>query len=158
MMVGNENPVWSANANVKFTIRSYYDLLRFRKSKVNWDRIIWNSYNLPRHSFIMWLVVKGRLKTKQLLLKGHDYCWCLRVVYQYWKIYWSPILSMPRIQPGLEFSLAKDGSKAYSGWVAEGMELDTKELQRQRHNLEISEKCSCSYTLYGLEGTKHQDL
>lgn len=29
--------------------------------------MVWNKHNMPRHSFILWLTVKGRLKTKSML-------------------------------------------------------------------------------------------
>lgn len=31
------------------------------------NRLVWNSTSLPRHSFILWLIMIGRLKTRQFL-------------------------------------------------------------------------------------------
>ena len=48
-------------------LQNIYASLRPRGEVVNWSRTIWESWSLPRHSFILWLAVKGKLKTKDRL-------------------------------------------------------------------------------------------
>ncbi|GKV47540.1 hypothetical protein SLEP1_g54437 [Rubroshorea leprosula] len=59
--------VWRPTVAGGFSIASCYNLLRVKQPKVNWHRLVWSSGNFPLHSFILWLVVRGRLKTKVLL-------------------------------------------------------------------------------------------
>jgi hypothetical protein len=44
-----------------------YDYLRFRSSQVHWRRVIWEPWSLPRFSFILWLAILGRLRTRDRL-------------------------------------------------------------------------------------------
>ncbi|XP_057248228.1 uncharacterized protein LOC130590211 [Beta vulgaris subsp. vulgaris] len=35
--------------------------------KVDWHHWVWNSYNVPKHSFIAWMLMLGKLKTRERL-------------------------------------------------------------------------------------------
>ena len=48
--------------------RSAYCSLRPPGTKVSWVRVVWEAWALPKHSFILWLAIKGRLKTKDRLV------------------------------------------------------------------------------------------
>ncbi|XP_074321133.1 uncharacterized protein LOC141657712 [Silene latifolia] len=37
--------------------------------KVPWAKSVWNRFNIPRHSFILWLIYQGRLLTLDRLIK-----------------------------------------------------------------------------------------
>ncbi|XP_056694811.1 uncharacterized protein [Spinacia oleracea] len=54
---------WWSYSPPKSTSCSGYKWLQDPYSKVNWDRWVWNRLNVPRHSFICWLAVLGRLRT-----------------------------------------------------------------------------------------------
>lgn len=52
-----------------FSIASCYELLRVKSEKVQWRNLVWAKSVFPRHGFIFWLAVKGRLKTKDLIAR-----------------------------------------------------------------------------------------
>ncbi|XP_022015064.1 uncharacterized protein LOC110914582 [Helianthus annuus] len=48
--------------------------IRYKESEVNWCNIVWFSQCIPRHVFMMWLVIKGKLLTQDKILKW-DLSW-----------------------------------------------------------------------------------
>ena len=44
-----------------------YDFFRPVGSIVSWDRVVWEQWSLPKYSFILWLAVLGKLKTRDRL-------------------------------------------------------------------------------------------
>lgn len=54
----NNQGTFSANAHEYF---------RFKSVSIQWDGMVWESWSLPRHSFILWLVALGKLKTRDRL-------------------------------------------------------------------------------------------
>ncbi|KAM6557968.1 hypothetical protein CsatA_027207 [Cannabis sativa] len=38
-------------------------------NRVNWSKEVWNRLNTPKHSFVFWLAVQNRLKTRDRLLR-----------------------------------------------------------------------------------------
>lgn len=50
--------------NGKFYTSLAYDWLRHKRDKKPWMSLIWRTYIPPKHSFIMWLAMRGRLNTK----------------------------------------------------------------------------------------------
>ncbi|XP_074265050.1 uncharacterized protein LOC141587466 [Silene latifolia] len=57
---------WLQNQQV-YTIRSGYDWLGSPCMKVPWAKFVWDSGALPKISFIGWLVMQGRLLTRERL-------------------------------------------------------------------------------------------
>ena len=56
-----------------------YGALRPSGNNVNWSKVIWETWALPKHSFFLWLAIKKRLKTKDRLifvLDDPDCCFC----------------------------------------------------------------------------------
>ncbi|KAM6560070.1 hypothetical protein CsatA_029309 [Cannabis sativa] len=53
----------------KFQISAGYSLLCPTQSKVHWCDEVWGRFNIPKHSFILWLAVQKRLKTRDRLAK-----------------------------------------------------------------------------------------
>lgn len=51
-----------------FSIKKYYKELRGEEANVQWSRMVWNMYTLPKHRIIFWLAVQNRLKTKDRLV------------------------------------------------------------------------------------------
>ncbi|GLT98506.1 hypothetical protein SLE2022_160080 [Rubroshorea leprosula] len=58
--------VWKPASSGLFTVSSCYNLLHMKRPRVKWHNIVWAGSIYPRHSFILWLVLRGRLKTKAL--------------------------------------------------------------------------------------------
>lgn len=57
------------NKSGTFTIDSAYQQLRHKERKVEWFPIVWNTKQVPRQQFIMWLMIRDSLKTRSLLVK-----------------------------------------------------------------------------------------
>ncbi|GLU15242.1 hypothetical protein SLE2022_317490 [Rubroshorea leprosula] len=62
-----DKAIWKPAKNGLFTISSCYEFLRVKRPKVEWHRIVWAGCIFLRHRFIFWLVLRGRLKTRDLL-------------------------------------------------------------------------------------------
>ncbi|XP_009775391.1 uncharacterized protein [Nicotiana sylvestris] len=66
----------------KYTIKSGYNWRRGRLDQLPWCRGMWNKMNVPKHSFISWLVMRKKLLTKDRTLKmkiteDSDYMLCV---------------------------------------------------------------------------------
>lgn len=61
-----DEPLWNGKVNA-FSIADCYEVLRYKKQKVEWHNMIWSSVIVPKHSFIAWLFIRGRLKTREFL-------------------------------------------------------------------------------------------
>ncbi|XP_071714268.1 uncharacterized protein [Rutidosis leptorrhynchoides] len=61
--------VWKQNDDAirPFSIGQVWDSIRPHKDKVAWYSVIWYSQCIPRHTFLMWLLVGERLKTHDKL-------------------------------------------------------------------------------------------
>ena len=58
-----------------YTIKEGYQWLHGPQEDVPWHYWVWNSTNIPKHSFIAWLVAPGKLRTRVVLAKAgicHD--------------------------------------------------------------------------------------
>lgn len=51
-----------------FSTQLTWCILRSRKQQVGWYNIIWFKCHIPKHVFILWLMVKGRKYTKDKLV------------------------------------------------------------------------------------------
>ncbi|XP_057248155.1 uncharacterized protein LOC130590159 [Beta vulgaris subsp. vulgaris] len=58
------------NGDKGYTIKAGYDWLQGQQLRVPWHYWVWNSLNIPKHSFIAWLAMLERLKTKERLFKS----------------------------------------------------------------------------------------
>ncbi|XP_048496354.1 uncharacterized protein LOC125495623 [Beta vulgaris subsp. vulgaris] len=50
-----------------YTVKEGYNWLKGPLLKVDWYHWVWNSYNVPKHSFIAWMLMLGKLKTRERL-------------------------------------------------------------------------------------------
>ncbi|OMO85318.1 Geminivirus AR1/BR1 coat protein [Corchorus capsularis] len=55
-----------------------YEELRHHQPQVSWHKLVWFSYNYPRHSLITWMVILDRLPTKDRLVS-----WNLQMSYMH---------------------------------------------------------------------------
>ncbi|GKE97219.1 homeodomain-like protein, partial [Tanacetum coccineum] len=52
------------NGNISsFSVAKAWEAIRPRGNQAAWSRIVWFSYNIPRHAFHLWLVMRRGLKT-----------------------------------------------------------------------------------------------
>nr|GEV20363.1 reverse transcriptase domain, reverse transcriptase zinc-binding domain protein [Tanacetum cinerariifolium] len=61
--------VWSdIHGNVKkILVSQVWDDIRFRDSKMNWYSMVWFPSCIPRHAINLWLIVRRKLKTQDLI-------------------------------------------------------------------------------------------
>ena len=58
--------LWDGASN--FSIKRVWNSIRSPSQRVDWSHLVWFKYHVPRHSFILWLAIKGRLSTQDRLL------------------------------------------------------------------------------------------
>lgn len=63
---GNDDVVWAPIKNGQYTLREMYELIRSSKTPWEWS-LVWVKAKIPRHAFILWMALKGGLKTIQKL-------------------------------------------------------------------------------------------
>ncbi|XP_074315286.1 uncharacterized protein LOC141651472 [Silene latifolia] len=63
---GYQNGQWLLDVR-GYTLRSGYDLIRHKFQNVPWHKQIWNSWSLPKHQFIGWLIAREALMLKDKL-------------------------------------------------------------------------------------------
>ncbi|XP_050238094.1 uncharacterized protein LOC126687578 [Mercurialis annua] len=58
---------WRLNSSGKFSIKSAWEHFNMQHDVVSWWRILWSSGNIPKHSFISWLAIRQKLRTREKL-------------------------------------------------------------------------------------------
>ncbi|XP_050229139.1 uncharacterized protein LOC126678280 [Mercurialis annua] len=58
---------WNFIKNRMFTIKSAMNHIRPQFDEVSWWKVMWRTGCVPRHSFIAWLAVKNKLRTRDKL-------------------------------------------------------------------------------------------
>ncbi|XP_022007435.1 uncharacterized protein LOC110906640 [Helianthus annuus] len=62
--------LWRDGSEVmEFSSSCVWHSFRHTAPEVNWCRIVWFAQSIPRHGFLMWLVLKGKLLTQDKILK-----------------------------------------------------------------------------------------
>lgn len=61
---------WSLTRAGQFHTASCYEHLRTKGVKVPWANIVWEKVVTPRHAFLLWLVILGRLKNQASFRRG----------------------------------------------------------------------------------------
>ncbi|XP_074271537.1 uncharacterized protein LOC141595468 [Silene latifolia] len=76
-MNGYSQGVWLADMR-GYSVKSGYDWIRLKETKVGWSKIVWNNVALPKHSFVNWLIMRNALNTKEKLhrlgINSDDLC------------------------------------------------------------------------------------
>ncbi|XP_071738847.1 uncharacterized protein [Rutidosis leptorrhynchoides] len=69
LTVHPDEVLWSSYNNVKcrFSVARVWEAIRPRLTAVAWFRIVWFSQCIPRHAFLVWLLMGERLKTQDKL-------------------------------------------------------------------------------------------
>ncbi|XP_074301108.1 uncharacterized protein LOC141632459 [Silene latifolia] len=66
LLNGYSQGVWLADIR-GYSVKSGYDWLRLKETKLGWAKLIWNPMALPKHSFVNWLIMRNALNTKEKL-------------------------------------------------------------------------------------------
>ncbi|KAF6172203.1 hypothetical protein GIB67_024825 [Kingdonia uniflora] len=61
--------IWKPAKNGKFSTKSAWENLRSSNEVVPWFRTVWTEATMPRHSFILWMAIKNRLKIIDFLIQ-----------------------------------------------------------------------------------------
>ncbi|KAJ6353056.1 hypothetical protein OIU76_002137 [Salix suchowensis] len=56
--------IWSQHGTGKFSIATAWELIRHHSPAQDTHLLIWQKEHIPRHAFILWLAVQGRLRTR----------------------------------------------------------------------------------------------
>ncbi|GJZ56882.1 reverse transcriptase zinc-binding domain-containing protein [Tanacetum coccineum] len=64
-----DNLVWRTNLGVskEFSVNQVWYSIRPRNLKVDWYNVVWFNTCIPRHAFTLWLIIKRKLKTQDLI-------------------------------------------------------------------------------------------
>ncbi|XP_074277710.1 uncharacterized protein LOC141601336 [Silene latifolia] len=52
-----------------YTIRSGYDWLCSEQNAADWSPVVWNNWNVPKHSIVTWLMMHNGMNVKEKLFK-----------------------------------------------------------------------------------------
>lgn len=61
------NEKWVLNSNAQFTVALMWNKIRVKRDEASWWRLVWHSDYILRFSFIMSVVCKDKLNTKDKL-------------------------------------------------------------------------------------------
>lgn len=66
-----DEAVWVSNdgKTVSFAIKNVWKDMCCNEPKVPWMKVVWFSQCIPRHSFVLWMAVKGKLLTQDKVAK-----------------------------------------------------------------------------------------
>ena len=65
---GEDSLIWSPKSSGIFSIKSAWEVIRVRKEKVSWHKLVWFKRHFLRHSFIVWMGIRGKLMTRDKLV------------------------------------------------------------------------------------------
>ncbi|GJZ25082.1 RNA-directed DNA polymerase, eukaryota, reverse transcriptase zinc-binding domain protein [Tanacetum coccineum] len=68
-----DKPIWVDNeGNCKnYSTANVWRDIRGNGAKVVWKDIVWHAHCIPKHTFILWLAVKGKLSTQDKMSKWY---------------------------------------------------------------------------------------
>ena len=62
----SDKMMWDGSS--MFTIKKAWNVIRSPTQRVPWAHLVWFRHHVPRHSFFLWLALRGRLFTQDRLL------------------------------------------------------------------------------------------
>ncbi|KAJ6672994.1 hypothetical protein OIU85_014246 [Salix viminalis] len=68
---------WAHHPSGKFSIKSAWELMRDKKPENCTHKLLWFTSNIPRHAFILWLAVQGRLRTMDRTYRDTEGATCI---------------------------------------------------------------------------------
>ncbi|XP_022026033.1 uncharacterized protein LOC110926617 [Helianthus annuus] len=54
---------------VPFTSKEVWNVIRTREQPKLWSKVVWSSFNIPKHSFMCWLIFKKKLWTQDRIMR-----------------------------------------------------------------------------------------
>ncbi|XP_050222168.1 uncharacterized protein LOC126672261 [Mercurialis annua] len=60
---------WKGMRNGIFSVNSAWRNLAAVENQVSWNKVVWYPGMIPRHSFVTWLAIMGRLNTNDKLMR-----------------------------------------------------------------------------------------
>lgn len=69
----NDEVKWVRNQNyiVNFSISRVWKDMCDQGEKVEWSKVVWFSNMIPRHAFILWLLIHEKLPTQDMIIKWY---------------------------------------------------------------------------------------
>lgn len=61
------NNRWTLSKDQIYYVKTGYIWLQGTKPKVRWKNWVWNTLNVPKHSFIAWIIQLDKMNTKEKL-------------------------------------------------------------------------------------------
>ncbi|GKA27980.1 RNA-directed DNA polymerase, eukaryota, reverse transcriptase zinc-binding domain protein [Tanacetum coccineum] len=55
------------NVDVGFSVAAVWECIRPRNNEIEWFHVVWFNHQIPRHAIHLWLVIKRKLKTQDML-------------------------------------------------------------------------------------------
>ncbi|XP_074276997.1 uncharacterized protein LOC141600652 [Silene latifolia] len=77
LLPGYVNGQWMVGSK-QYTVGDGYEMLRQKFQSVQWAKYVWNSWSIPRHQFVGWLIARKALMLKERLfalgISSDDLC------------------------------------------------------------------------------------
>ena len=68
-LLNSDNPVWTISKNGSYVSSTTWEFLREKKEEVDWWKMVWFPYAIPKHAFGVWLAVQDRLITRARMIR-----------------------------------------------------------------------------------------
>lgn len=59
--------MWKTRNEKQFVVSRMWDSIRPRSEEDSWYNIVWHAFSIPRHSLNLWLIMRRKLKTHDLM-------------------------------------------------------------------------------------------
>lgn len=56
--------IWDGAGSKKLSISDIWHTIRPTSNSQPWERVVWHTFSVPKYSFLLWLVIKQRLLTR----------------------------------------------------------------------------------------------
>lgn len=66
---GEDKVIWQPVGSKTINIKSTWQEVRVRRPVIEWWELVWFQKNIPRHAFVRWMAIKGRLSARDKLLR-----------------------------------------------------------------------------------------
>ncbi|GJR86259.1 RNA-directed DNA polymerase, eukaryota, reverse transcriptase zinc-binding domain protein [Tanacetum coccineum] len=95
-----DSTVWITNKGIKckFSTNKAWNDLKESGEEVQWWKIVWFNHCIPRHAFILWLAIQGRLSTHDRLLKWERNKRLFAAEKKYWETVHNEVINTIRFK------------------------------------------------------------
>ncbi|XP_022039212.1 uncharacterized protein LOC110941809 [Helianthus annuus] len=61
---------WNSEGKiVPFASKEVWNTIRIRDQQKDWSKFVWSAFNIPKHAFLCWLIIKRKLWTQDRILQ-----------------------------------------------------------------------------------------